>query len=183
MQILTAQPLPNSARLTCRAFNDILAKDAFKTLKLFLQNPKSTQKRLCDAVAAMPGRPRAIWSPRCSTPAGLPISKSFLLAISTALEGTKHHTPLHLRRDSAWSDSDSDSSSDGDDLSEAGRSSRYEPNKVQEILQIIGQPGMSQDDLRQVMFHYALFLSYSYQGEGEAPQTWVMHANQWEHHL
>lgn len=182
-QILTAAPLPSSARLTCRTFNDILAKDAFKTLKQFLQNPDSTQKRLYDAIAALPDRPRAIWSPRCSIPPGLPISKSFLLAISTALQGTNHDSCPSIRRDSSWSDSDSECSSDADDFSATGHNGTREPDQVQEILQLIGQPTMSQDDLRQVMFHYALFLSYAYQGEGDAPQTWVMHASQWEHHL
>lgn len=182
-QILTAAQLPNSARLTCRTFNDILAKDAFKTLKQFLQNPEATQNRLHDAIAAMPDRPRAIWSPRCSIPPGLPISQSFLFAISTALQGTTHRSYPSIRRDSSWSYSDSECSSDADDFSTGGHKGTGELGQVQEILQLIGQPTMSQDDLRQVMFHYALFLSYAYQGEGDAPQTWVMHARQWEQHL
>ncbi|CEJ94667.1 hypothetical protein VHEMI10184 [[Torrubiella] hemipterigena] len=52
-----------------------------------------------------------------------------------------------------------------------------------EALAMAGRPDLSEDTLREIMFRYALFLSYRYNGEGEAPQTWVLHTREWNKHV
>lgn len=43
----------------------------------------------------------------------------------------------------------------------------------------LGRRDMTEEALRQAMFRYALYLSYLYDGEGEAPQLWVLNADRW----
>ncbi|KAM0257343.1 hypothetical protein ACHAQJ_004430 [Trichoderma viride] len=177
-QILTHLPPTEykSARLTCHAFNDALVKSTFTTLATFI-DPTTAQETIEKIAADLTRRPKAIWSPGCSVPKNLPVSESFLFAMHRALRGSPCPSPSSSRASSvssasgAWSDSEEDSdvsSVQGEELAACnfGRS--------------IGMDGLTEDLLRQAMFRYALYLSYIYTGEGEAPQLWVMNSKKWE---
>ncbi|EHK49221.1 hypothetical protein TRIATDRAFT_49329 [Trichoderma atroviride IMI 206040] len=88
-QILTHLPPTDykSARLTCHAFNDVLAKSTFSVLATFIDptTAKSTIERIASDLTR---RPKAIWSPGCSVPKDLPVAESFLFAMHRALRGT-----------------------------------------------------------------------------------------------
>ncbi|KAJ2969183.1 hypothetical protein NQ176_g8804 [Zarea fungicola] len=45
------------------------------------------------------------------------------------------------------------------------------------------RPDINEDMLRQALFRYALYKSYTYEGEGEAPQMWVMNSKKWKYQL
>ncbi|RFU76157.1 hypothetical protein TARUN_6099 [Trichoderma arundinaceum] len=166
-----------SARLTCHAFNDALAKPTFHTLASFI-DPATAQNTIEKIAADLSRRPKAIWSPGCSVPKGLPVPESFLFAMHVALRGTPCPSPATSRASSissasgAWSDGeDSDVASvEGEGVTawNFGRS--------------IGMDDVTEDTLRQALFRYALYLSYIYGGEGEAPQLWVMNSKRWEQH-
>ncbi|OAA37805.1 Cyclin-like F-box [Beauveria brongniartii RCEF 3172] len=51
------------------------------------------------------------------------------------------------------------------------------------VLQRLGRPELNEDTLRQALFRYALHKSYVYDGEGEAPQLWVMNSTKWKYQL
>ncbi|KAH6610056.1 hypothetical protein Trco_000076 [Trichoderma cornu-damae] len=140
-----------SARLTCRAFNDALAKPTFNTLATFI-DPAFAQQTMERTAADLSRRPKSIWSPGCSVPAGLPVPQSFLFAMHVALRGTPCPGAASSR-DSSFT---------------AGNFGRS-----------IGMDDLTEDLLRQAMFRYALYLSYTYGGEGEAPQLWVMNPKRW----
>ncbi|KAL7944209.1 hypothetical protein V8C42DRAFT_345983 [Trichoderma barbatum] len=162
-----------SARLTCQAFNAALAKPTFTTLATFI-DPATAQQTIEKLAADLTRRPKAIWSPGCSVPRGLPVPESFLFAMHSALRGTPCPSPASSRASSvssasgAWSDcEESDAASDVEGVTawNFGRS--------------IGMDGVTEETLRQALFRYALYLSYVYVGEGEAPQLWVMNSKRW----
>jgi len=166
-----------SARLTSHAFNEALVKSTFNTLATFI-DPATAQNTIEKTAADLSRRPKAIWSPGCSVPKGLPVPESFLFAMHRALRGTPCPGAPSSRSSSissasgAWSDSeDSDAASvEGEGVAACnfGRS--------------IGMADLTEDMLRHAMFKYALYLSYIYDGEGEAPQLWVMNPKRWEQH-
>ncbi|UKZ80324.1 hypothetical protein TrVFT333_008082 [Trichoderma virens FT-333] len=165
-----------SARLTCQAFNAALAKPTFTTLATFI-DPAIAQETIEKMAADLSRRPKAIWSPGCSVPKGLPVPESFLFAMHVALRGTPCPSPATSRASSrassvssasgAWSDSEE--SDVGSEMSvtagDFGRS--------------IGMDELTEETLRQALFRYSLYLSYIYSGEGEAPQLWVMNSKRW----
>ncbi|PTB67683.1 hypothetical protein BBK36DRAFT_1115709 [Trichoderma citrinoviride] len=158
--ILTHLPrhdLP-SARLTCHAFNAALAKPTFSTLASFV-DPAVAQLTIERLASDLNRRPKAIWSPGCSVPRGLPVPESFLSAMRAALRGAEE----------AAADAGSDITmyTEGDKITAEnfGRS--------------IGMDELTEDVLRQALFRYALYLSYVYTGEGEAPALWVMNSKKW----
>lgn len=180
-QILTHIPPTDykSARLTCHAFNDVLAKSTFDILATFVDptTAKSTIERIASDLTR---RPKAIWSPGCSVPKDLPVAESFLFAMHRALRGTAcpSTSPCSSRASSvAWSD---DSEEDSED-SDAG------PAEEEELAawnfgRTVGMDDLTEEMLRQAMFRYALYLSYVYTGAGEAPQLWVMNSKKWAQH-
>jgi hypothetical protein len=176
-QILTHLPPTEykSARLACHAFNDALVKPTFNTLATFI-DPNTAQETIEKIAADLSRRPKAIWSPGCSVPKGLPVSESFLFAMHRALRGTPCPSPATSRASSvssasgAWSDSE-----DSDVLSVEGGEELAACN----FGRTIGMDDLTEDLLRQAMFRYALYLSYVYTGEGEAPQLWVMNSKKW----
>ncbi|ETS06769.1 hypothetical protein M419DRAFT_68136 [Trichoderma reesei RUT C-30] len=160
-QILTHLPrhdLP-SARLTCHAFNAALAKPTFSVLASFV-DPAVAQQTIEHIAADLSRRPKAIWSPGCSVPRGLPVPESFLSAMRAALRGAEEYSD-------AGSDITTYSGAEGEKITAEnfGRS--------------IGMDEVTEDVLRQALFRYALYLSYVYTGEGEAPQLWVMNSKKW----
>ncbi|KAL7921813.1 hypothetical protein ACQKWADRAFT_114479 [Trichoderma austrokoningii] len=184
-QILTHLPSTDykSARLTCQAFNDALAKPTFSTLATFIDPTaaKSTMERIASDLTR---RPKAIWSPGCSVPKDLPVAESFLFAMHRALRGTAcpstTSSPCSSRAssiDGAWSDSE-----DSDAASAASSEEGEEELAAWNFGRTIGMEDLTEDMLRQAMFRYALYLSYVYTGKGEAPQLWVMNSKKWSQH-
>ncbi|KAL7929633.1 hypothetical protein V8C35DRAFT_331132 [Trichoderma chlorosporum] len=161
-----------SARLTCQAFNAALGKPTFTTLATFI-DPATAQATIEKLAADLSRRPKAIWSPGCSVPRNLPVPESFLFAMHVALRGTPCPSPATSRASSvssasgAWSDGEeSDAGSEAEVTAwNFGRS--------------IGMDEVTEETLRQALFRYALYLSYIYNGEGEAPQLWVMNSKRW----
>lgn len=182
-QILTSTELPTSTRLTCRSFNALLTKDSFSTLRKFLSNPESTLEALQQAAKDIPVRYRPIWSPHCSVPQGLPLSRSFILAMYAALQGQSLsiESRRSYKRRMYWEESDSSASEWSSDEDEPWMDA--DAVTAAEALAMAGRTDLSEDTLREVMFRYALFLSYRYNGEGEAPQTWVLHTREWNKHV
>lgn len=182
-QILTHLPATDykSARLTCHAFNDVLAKSAFTTLATFIDptTAKSTIERIASDLTR---RPKAIWSPGCSVPKDLPVAESFLFAMHRALRGTAcpSSSPCSSRASSvssvngAWSD--------GEDAEDSDAGLVEEELAAWNFGRTIGMDDLTEDMLRQAMFRYALYLSYVYTGKGEAPQLWVMNSKKWGLH-
>ncbi|KFA66333.1 hypothetical protein S40285_01274 [Stachybotrys chlorohalonatus IBT 40285] len=154
-----------TARRTCRAFNTVLAKPTFRVLASFT-DPSVAQKTLECLAADLSRRPRAIWSPRCTVPAGLVISESFLLALFVALEGYSWIDEIggcgtqecleDLRGDNGVLGSVVDIEALKDRL-------RYRNNLVE-------------DTLCGVMFRYSLYLSYTDCGEGQTSQAWMLNS-------
>lgn len=177
-QILNSLPKPDykSARLTCQAFNAALAKPTFNTLATFI-DPATAQATIEKLAADLSRRPKAIWSPGCSVPSGLPVPESFLFAMHVALRGTPCPSPASSRASSvssasgAWSDGEE---SDAGSEAESVTAWNFGPS--------IGMDGLTEDMLRQALFRYSLYLSYVYSGEGEAPQLWVMNSKRWDQH-
>ncbi|KAK3196172.1 hypothetical protein K4F52_000551 [Lecanicillium sp. MT-2017a] len=202
LQVLDYLPVSSSksARLTSRRFNAALAHQTFDTLRAFIE-PAVAQSTLFETVSAMPSRPFAIWSPRCNVPDDIPLSRSFLLAMYAALEGSSWCSAKqvaasapegHQRRPMVYADSSDDSSSDEDDaMSVDGfRASRRldageEPGvdeeeiTVETMLGRLSRRDVTEAMLRQAMFRYSLFQSYIYTGEGESPHLWIMHRDTW----
>ncbi|KAH7325996.1 hypothetical protein B0I35DRAFT_123556 [Stachybotrys elegans] len=145
------------ARLTCRTFNEILAKPTFRVLADFTDLDYA-QRTLEDIVSDFSRRPRSVWSPSCSVPPKLPVTESFLLALDTALHGAKPARP---------------GPQDPKLEMQGSRATR---------LDIQSPDGTFKDDevtkqyLRRVMFRYALYLSYAYDRGEDAPQAWVFKA-------
>lgn len=181
-QILTSTELPTSARLTCRSFNALLTRDSYPTLRRFLSNPENTLDELQQAAKDIPVRCRPIWSPHCSVPHGLPISRSFILAMYAALQGQSLSTESRqsYKKRLYW-ESDSSASESSSDEEEAWADT--DSVTAAEALAMAGRTDLSEDTLREIMFRYALFLSYRYNGEGEAPHTWVLHTREWNKHV
>lgn len=198
-QILTHLPphdLP-SARLTCHAFNAALAKQTFSTLASFV-DPAVAQQTIEQLAADLSRRPKAIWSPGCSVPRGLPVPDSFLSAMRLALKGPaatpspsysqSSPSPSSMARSPSISSSSSSSSlsaawSDGEESDAGSDITTYsiEGEKItaENFGKSIGMDEVTEDVLRQALFRYALYLSYIYTGEGEAPQLWVMNSKKW----
>ncbi|XWW96347.1 hypothetical protein V2A60_004320 [Cordyceps javanica] len=201
-----------SARLTSRQFNAVLARTTFGRLRAFL-DPEAAQAALRATLRDLGGyRPRALWSPNCSVPDGLPLPPSFLRAVCAALGGGGGggggdssgssgepwlRGPNRRRRPLMLTDSSDESSSD-DDGSELRlafglpEEEEEEEEEVEEkgpsmgtaaMLQQLGRPEIDEQMLRQALFRYALYKSYVYDGEGEAPQLWVMNSTTWKYQV
>ncbi|KAH7193489.1 uncharacterized protein B0J16DRAFT_80482 [Fusarium flagelliforme] len=145
--------LPSSAvkqaRLTSRTFNAILAKRTFEVLVSFL-DPEVAQNTIVD-VARDPMRRRrrpSIWSPRCSVPRNLHVDDSFLMAMWAGLRGD------------SWA------------VETGGKGDKLSVGEWQKGV----EKDMSEDELRGVLFRYALYLSYMSECEKEQdiPQAWVL---------
>lgn len=177
-----------SARLTSRQFNAVLAKPTFDVLSTFI-DPDTALKTTQDALYNLPMRRRAMWSPNCSVPEGLPLPKSFLHAMYTALGGqpwTPQPTVAARRRQLMLEDSSDDSSSDESDVDlpfELPDEETEEGMSTAAMLQRLGRPEISEQMLRQALFRYAIYKSYTYEGEGESPQLWVMNTTKWKYQI
>jgi hypothetical protein len=141
-------PAIKQVRLTSRIFNTILAKRTFEVLVSFL-DPVVAQDTLI-TIARDPERRRrrpSIWSPRCSVPQNLPVDESFLMALWAGLRGQSWAVEMGVNGVKL----DVDKWQIG-----VGRS-------------------ISKEELRGVLFRYALYLSYTSECENEqdAPQAWV----------
>lgn len=154
LQILHHLPSPavKHARLTSRTFNAILAKRTFEKLVSFL-DPDVAQRTL-STISRDPQRRRrrpSIWSPCCSVPKNLPIDEAFLMALWAGLRGDSWAVERGL---------------DGDKLD------------IDEWQNGVGRDDIAEDNLREALFRYALYLSYMDESESEkdAPQAWVFDA-------
>ncbi|POR38198.1 Uncharacterized protein TPAR_01604 [Tolypocladium paradoxum] len=160
------------ARLASRRFNAVLAQQPFSILPSFI-DPAVALSTLESTVADLSLRPRSIWSPRCSVPDGLPVPQSFLLAVYVALKGRSWRP-----RARAWESGSSseEEAVDGlfDDQEEVGGQITVEGLRAR-----LGRKDITEHALRQAMFRYALYLSYVYDGTGEAPQLWVFNTERW----
>lgn len=178
-----------AARLTSRAFHASIGNASFQTLASFIDEEEASARLHC-AAASIPRRSRAIWSPSCSVPAALPLPKSFLLAMYTALGGEswpapskkRQQLPFQLRRISSWgSDSSNGYSSDEDEeLTIPGLATpEDEQISIEAMAQRLGRSDVYEASLRQALFRYALFLSYIHQGSDEPKHLWVMSSKRW----
>ncbi|KFA52067.1 hypothetical protein S40293_02970 [Stachybotrys chartarum IBT 40293] len=157
-----------TARRTCRAFNGVLAKPTFRVLASFT-DPSVAQKTLECVAADLSRRPRAIWSPRCTVPAGLVVSESFLLALFAALEGY------------SWMDEVG-----GCGTQECLEDLRGDDGVLGSVVAVETlkdrlrcRNGLEEDTLRAVMFRYSLYLSYTHRGEWQASQAWILNSKHW----
>lgn len=178
-----------AARLASRAFHTSIGNASFQTLASFIDEGEASSRLHC-AAASIPRRSRAIWSPSCSVPAALPLPKSFLLAMYTALGGESwpvpsrkgQQLPLQLRRISSWSsDSSSGYSSDEEEEPTIARLDVPEDEEIsiKAMAKRLGRSDVDETSLRQALFRYALYLSYFYQGSDEPKHLWVMSAKRW----
>lgn len=110
-------------------------------------------------------------------PDGLPIPQSFLLATYLALQGKQWRAlPIKTQTNSREWDSDSGISLSDDETDGYADDQDLTFEKVVEEL---GRNDITEDSLRLAMFRYALYLSYSYPGPGEAPSLWVFDQKVW----
>lgn len=175
------------ARLTSRQFNAVLAAPTFDRLRAFL-DPDTAMDVLRGTLHDLPARPRAMWSPHCSVPETLPLPRSFLHAMYTALGGQRRlrtrAVPSRLELvDSSSDESGSEESETELRLEEDDDEEEDGDMSVAVMLQRLGRPEVSEQMLRQALFRYALYKSYVYDGEGEAPQLWVMNPTRWKYQL
>lgn len=153
-----------AARLTSRRFSAVLAKPAFPYLASFL-SPLFAVATLA-AIAADPARrPKSIWSPHCSIPEDLPVPESFLLAMFVSLRGHSWGLGKVVRLEE-------------DDTNEIGNTTI----SVDNLNKRLGREDLTEQTLREAMFRYALYLSYTHIGEGTAPQMWVLNRQLWVKH-
>ncbi|EEU45518.1 uncharacterized protein NECHADRAFT_80505 [Fusarium vanettenii 77-13-4] len=141
LQILHHLPSPavKHTRLTSRTFNAILAKRTFEKLVSFL-DPDVAQRTL-STISRDPQRRRrrpSIWSPCCSVPKNLPIDEAFLMALWAGLRGDSWAVERGL---------------DGDKLD------------IDEWQNGVGRDDIAEDNLREALFRYALYLSYMDESE------------------
>lgn len=195
-----------SARLTSRQFNIVLAPSTFAKLRTFI-DPNMAMTTLHTTLRHMSchdgGRRAAVWSPNCSVPTGLPLPRSFLNAMYAALAGQPWQHggeayPAVMRQRYTLVDSSDDSSSDESEhevmtdrtiedavlykKDQYGQGSEADGMCTAVVLQRL-RPDINEDVLRQALFRYALYKSYTYEGEGEAPQMWVMNSKKWKYQL
>ncbi|KAM0420843.1 hypothetical protein ACHAPT_011373 [Fusarium lateritium] len=154
LQILHHLPSPavKHARLTSRTFNAILAKRTFEKLVSFL-DPAVAQRTL-STISRDPQRRRrrpSIWSPCCSVPKNLPIDEAFLMALWAGLRGDSWAVERGLEEDKL----------NVDDWQEG-----------------VGRDDIAEQELREALFRYTLYLSYMDESESEngTPQAWVFDA-------
>ncbi|PNY24409.1 Uncharacterized protein TCAP_05651 [Tolypocladium capitatum] len=167
-----------SARLASRRLNAILAQQPFGILPSFI-DPAAALSILESTVADPSLRPHSIWSPHCSVPEDLPVPQSFLLAVHVALKGQSWR-PRALAWGSESSSSSSSSSSEEEVLDGLDGGEEFGRQLTVEGLRAhLGRKDITEDTLRQAMFRYALYLSYVYDGTGEAPQLWVFNTKLW----
>ncbi|KAJ3475079.1 hypothetical protein NLG97_g9586 [Lecanicillium saksenae] len=177
-----------SARLTSRQFNAVLAKPTFDKLSTFI-DPDTALKTAQDTLYGLATRQRPMWSPNCSVPDDLPLPRSFLHAMYTALGGqpwTPKTAAVARRRQFMLADSSDESSSDESELElpiELPEEESEDYRTAAVMLQRLGRPELNEKMLRQALFRYALYKSYIYEGEGEAPELWVMNTTKWKHQL
>ncbi|KAI5462388.1 hypothetical protein BGZ63DRAFT_383703 [Mariannaea sp. PMI_226] len=154
-----------SARLTSRTFNAILSRRTFHVLASFIENPEAAKQTLTATARDPAHRTRAIWSPHCLVPEGLPITESFLLALWTSLHGVSWTPPSDLVYDV------------GDDYNydEVGDSSLERRRLTVSTLQLYleKEVNVTEEALRDAMFRYALYLSYVARDKKAAPHAWV----------
>ncbi|KAJ6787674.1 hypothetical protein PWT90_08372 [Aphanocladium album] len=182
-----------SARLTSRQFNVVLAQPTFDKLRTFI-DPDTALKTAQETLYGLSTRHRSVWSPNCSVPDDLPLPRSFLHAMYAALGGRpwktatpKQTTSAARRRQLMLVDSSDESSSDESEMEllfELPPEDETEEDMTAAVmLQRLGRPELNEKMLRQALFRYALYKSYTYEGEGEAPQLWVMNTTKWKHQL
>lgn len=151
-EILTYLP-PSSrknTRLTSRSFNQALPKSDFSLLGSFI-DPEVAIATIEATAADLTKRPRTIWSPRCSVPEELPIPESFLLAMYIGLSGRRWRRRVDAR----------------------GRTVPRDAITVGDMAMRLGRADITEDVMRQAMFRYVLYLSYTSEG-GETPHMWVV---------
>lgn len=133
-----------TARLACRTFNSILIRDQFRLLASFLDPAVSLA--VCEASSCDPARrPAVVWSPRCSVPKSLPIPESFLLALYVGVANKQWKRPDMTVGDISFKDLSS--------ATEFG--------------------GITEENVTQAYFRYALYLSYNRQYDGAQSDVWV----------
>lgn len=133
-----------TARLACRIFNGILVRDQFRLLASFLDPAVSLA--VCEASSCDPARrPAVVWSPRCSVPKYLPIPESFLLALYGGVAGKQWRRPDMAVGDISFKD----------------------------LSGVVGFGGITEENVTQAYFRYALYLSYNRQYDGAQSDVWV----------
>ncbi|KAG5967121.1 hypothetical protein E4U58_002286 [Claviceps cyperi] len=184
LQILSHLP-PSSyppVRLTSRLLNAFLSPLVSPSLPAFL-DPDSAQHLLAKSLREARARNvTSVWSPLCCVPAGLPIPRSFLLALCLALRGRqwvkggRAHNMDEDKKGQAlrW---ESDSAIGG--MGFEGEGEEDEEMTVEKLAEVTGREDLRVEVVRQAMFRYALYLSYVYEGVGEAPSLWVFDEKAW----
>ncbi|KAF7540386.1 hypothetical protein G7Z17_g12207 [Cylindrodendrum hubeiense] len=148
VEILHHLPISSckTARLTSRAFNSVLSKRTFSVLTSFI-DLRTAEATLVSLSQDLTRRRRSIWSPRCSVPVGLPIIESFLLALWAGLCG------------GPWVPSQA-----------PGESRRLTVAALQGGL---GRADITEGILREMLFRYALYMSYLCPDDKVTPHAWV----------
>jgi hypothetical protein len=148
--------LPSSegktARLVSRRFNHALAKTTFSLLVSFL-DPDVAMNTLQDLASDLSRRPTSIWSPHCSVPQDLPLQQSFLRAAYAGLSGSPWRPDVEFEG-SGTIDADSFSSR-------------------------LGRHDITEAVLRDAMFHYALYLSYTHKQIGRSVRLRIHNNKLW----
>ncbi|KAG5995969.1 hypothetical protein E4U52_007525 [Claviceps spartinae] len=190
LQILSHLP-PSSyppVRLTSRLLNALLSPLAFPSLPAFL-DPDSAQNLLAKSLREARARNvTSVWSPLCCVPAGLPIPRSFLLALYLALRGRQwveggevHKMDGETEEKALRWESDSAIGGmgfEGEGENE-GEEDEDEEMTVEKLAEVTGREDLRVEVVRKAMFRYALYLSYIYGGVGEAPSLWVFDEKAW----
>ncbi|KAK9445589.1 Cyclin-like F-box [Metarhizium brunneum] len=164
-----------SARLTSRRFNAILAPQSFPSVPSFIDPGAALLKLESGARRARRRRVTSIWSPSCCVPMDIPIPQSFLLAAYVAFR-CRQWRPFAEKTGRTFGEWDSDS---GIGISEDDVGSESRGLTVDKVVQDLQRDDVTEESLRAAMFRYALYLSYLYQGAGEAPSLWVFNKNMW----
>ncbi|KAG8418213.1 hypothetical protein J3458_005641 [Metarhizium acridum] len=164
-----------STRLTSRRFNAILAPQSFPSVPSFIDPGAALLKLESGALQARRRQVTSIWSPSCCVPADIPIPHSFLLAVYLAFCG-RQWQPFSEKTSGASGEWDSDS---GIGVSEDDVDLECHELTVDKVVQHLQRDDVTEESLRAAMFRYALYLSYSYRGAGEAPSLWVFNKKTW----
>jgi hypothetical protein len=141
-----------TARLASRRFNLVLAKKTFSVLISFL-DPDVATTTLQDLASDLSRRPMSIWSPHCSIPQDLPLQQNFLRAAYAGLSGSPWRPEV---------DNESASKIDADSFSSR-----------------LGRQDITEGVLRDAMFRYALYLSYTHKRIGKSAQLRIHNNKLW----
>ncbi|KAF4121097.1 FBOX protein [Geosmithia morbida] len=132
-----------STRLTCRSFWRATPLKADYAILASFVDPAVAQATVEATAADVRCRSHAIWSPRCRVPPSLVVPEGFLLALYAALSGRR------------WAGAGPRPHSDGRHVI-----GEDETISADAMARDLGRDDVTEDNVRQAMFRYTLYLSY-----------------------